>query len=292
MIEENPQADKTPEDIPVGDLSGETDDVQDSVESSTDPAADEFPGFAEVEVDGGGDESPGYSADDSVPDIADIAEVAEVTEDADDSEDGVTESGLPPADVSGASEGAGPGRRSFLSQILAGTIGAVVGLVPVVSGLVFFLDPLFRRGRSTQSEGSGAGSRKDAEGFIKLPVARALLPKDGTPQQVTVEDDLVDAWNKFPNVPIGSVWVRVSESGDVIVFNTICPHLGCSVEYRNVETDFYCPCHLSAFKLDGTKDNPIPPRDMDSLAVKPGTGDEIWVQFKNFRGGISEKVEI
>ena len=105
-------------------------------------------------------------------------------------------------------------------------------------------------------------------------------------------DDLVDAWNKFPNVPIGSVWVRVDESGDVIVFTTLCPHLGCSVEYRNVETDFYCPCHLSAFKLDGTKDNPIPPRDMDSLAVKPDTGDEIWVQFKNFRGGISEKVEI
>ena len=36
---------------------------------------------------------------------------------------------------------------------------------------------------------------------------------------------------------------------------------------------------------------PFPPRDMDSLAVKPDTGEEIWVQYKNFRGGISEKVE-
>ena len=277
MIEDIPQSDETPEDVPVGDVSDETGDVQKSADSS----ADEFPAVAEVEE---------VAGDDSTPEIAEVADVAE---DSDESEDGGGEVESPSVENSEGAEVSGPGRRTFLSQLLAGTIGAVVGLVPVLSGLIFFLDPLFRRGRSSRSDGSGgAASKKDSEGFIKLPVTRGLLPKDGTPQQVTVEDDLVDAWNKFPNVPIGSVWVRVSESGDVIVFNTICPHLGCSVEYRNVETDFYCPCHLSAFKLDGTKDNPIPPRDMDSLAVKPDTGDEIWVQFKNFRGGISEKVEI
>ncbi len=182
-------------------------------------------------------------------------------------------------------------RRSFLTQVLAGTIGAVVGLVPVLSGLVFFLDPLIRGGEGAGASGEGGGSSKDAEGFIKLPVTRALLPADGTPQQVTIEDDLVDAWNKFPKVPIGSVWLRRSESGEVVAFNTVCPHLGCAVEFRGAKNDFYCPCHLSAFKLDGTKDNPIPPRDMDGLAVKPNTGEEIWVQYKNFRGGISEKVE-
>ncbi len=182
-------------------------------------------------------------------------------------------------------------RRSFLTQVLAGTIGAVVGLVPVLSGLVFFLDPLIRGSEGAGASGEGGGSTKDAEGFIKLPVTRSLLPADGTPQQVTIEDDLVDAWNKFPKVPIGSVWLRRSESGEVIAFNTVCPHLGCAVEFRGAKNDFYCPCHLSAFNLDGTKDNPIPPRDMDSLAVKPDTGEEIWVQYKNFRGGISEKVE-
>tara|TARA_B100001750_G_scaffold245015_1_gene263657 strand:+ start:427 stop:1224 length:798 start_codon:yes stop_codon:yes gene_type:complete len=265
MIEDIPQSDETPEDIPVGDVSGETGDVPESGDSLTDPAGEEMPEIAEVQEEAGSDEGAGSGGDDPLPEIAEVSEEAEAS---------------------------GPGRRSFLSQLLAGTIGAVVGLVPVLSGLIFFLDPLFRRGQSSRSDGSGVASKKDSEGFIKLPVTRALLPKDGTPQQVTVEDDLVDAWNKFPNVPIGSVWVRVNKSGDVIVFNTICPHLGCSVEYRNVETDFYCPCHLSAFKLDGTKDNPIPPRDMDSLDVKPDTGDEIWVQFKNFRGGISEKVEI
>jgi nitrite reductase/ring-hydroxylating ferredoxin subunit len=181
-------------------------------------------------------------------------------------------------------------RRVFLTQVLAGTIGVVVGLVPVLSGLIFFLDPLIRGER--QSGDSRGGVGKDAEGYIKLPVTRSLLPSDGTPQQVTVEDDLVDAWNKFPRVPIGSVWLLRSESGEVSAFSTVCPHLGCAVEFRGAQSDFYCPCHLSAFRLDGSKNNPIPPRDMDSLRVKPDMGEEIWVQYKNFRGGISEKVEI
>jgi len=183
-------------------------------------------------------------------------------------------------------------RRAFVTQVLAGSIGAVVGLVPVLSGLIFFLDPLIRGGQSSSDAATGSSVQKDAEGFIKLPVTRSLLPSDGTPQQVTVEDDLVDAWNKFPKVPIGSVWLLRSESNAVTAYSTICPHLGCAVEYRGARRDFYCPCHLSAFKLDGSKDNPIPPRDMDSLAVKRDTGEEIWVQYRSFRGGISEKVEI
>ncbi|MDP7278242.1 MAG: Rieske 2Fe-2S domain-containing protein [Planctomycetaceae bacterium] len=183
-------------------------------------------------------------------------------------------------------------RRDFMTQILAGSIGAIVGLVPFVAGLVFFLDPLFREKRAVDEEGTGSqsGVAKDSQGYIKLPVTRSALPIGGSPQLVTIKDDLVDAWNKFPNVPIGTVWLRRLASGEVIAFNTICPHLGCSVEYRGSQQDFYCPCHLSAFKLDGQKNNPIPPRDMDRLEIKADTGDEIWVQFRNFRGGISEKV--
>ena len=41
MIEDIPQSDETPEDIPVGDVSGETGDVQESAESLTDTAGEE-----------------------------------------------------------------------------------------------------------------------------------------------------------------------------------------------------------------------------------------------------------
>ena len=271
MTDEILQPDETPESVPA-DETAETpaadeavvagEGVEESAETSIRPVSDQ--------IDGTSAEEPNEPAgeDDGGEDCIGEDDIGE-----DDSQD----------------ESA---RRAFLTQVLAGSIGAVVGLVPVLSGLIFFLDPLIRGGQSSGLPTVGGGVQKDAEGFIKLPVTRSLLPSDGTPQQVTVEDDLVDAWNKFPNVPIGSVWLLRSESEEVTAFSTICPHLGCAVEFRGARRDFYCPCHLSAFKLDGSKDNPIPPRDMDSLAVKPGMGEEIWVQYRSFRGGISEKVEV
>jgi len=271
MNDELPHADETPG----------SDPLEETPESAAAEEASPVLGSEEPQPESAEDVSPGEPDESAEPaEAADEADEEEAEVDADSTEEDEESS---EEDVA---------RRAFVTQVLAGSIGAVVGLVPVLSGLIFFLDPLIRGGGSSGDATAGGSVQKDAEGFIKLPVARSLLPSDGTPQQVTVEDDLVDAWNKFPNVPIGSVWLLRSESDEVTAFSTICPHLGCAVEYRGARSDFYCPCHLSAFKLDGSKDNPIPPRDMDSLAVKPGMGEEIWVQYKSFRGGISEKVEV
>jgi Rieske Fe-S protein len=186
-------------------------------------------------------------------------------------------------------------------QFIAGAIGAFVGTIPTLFGTLFFLDPLIRRKdvpvpESSEEDGQGANPLVKREGFIRMAVPVHALPDDGTPQRYTVFDDIIDAWNKFPNQPIGSVWLRKIE-GQVIAFNTICPHLGCAVEHRLAENDYYCPCHASAFELDGTKKNPIPPRDMDSLEVNPEGKDwindgEIWIKYEKYRAATSEKVPI
>jgi len=215
-----------------------------------------------------------------------------VDEDSMESEDDGADD-APDADDEGKDQAGDDSNRDFTRRAAAVVIGLVVGVVPFLLGLVFFLDPLFRKRKNEDdgSDSSEGGVVKDRDGFLKLTVTREGLPDDGTPQMVTIQDDLVDAWNKFRNVPIGTIWLRKME-GTVMAFNTICPHLGCTVEFRGAEQDFYCPCHLSAFNLDGKKKNPIPPRGMDSLELKPDTGDEIWVRFMNFRGGFSEKLEI
>jgi menaquinol-cytochrome c reductase iron-sulfur subunit len=71
------------------------------------------------------------------------------------------------------------------------------------------------------------------------------------------------------------------------------------VNYRRAENDFFCPCHTSAFALDGKKSNEVPPRDMDALEVAMRTGgkddpagSEIWVKFQNFRRATSERIPI
>lgn len=191
-------------------------------------------------------------------------------------------------------------RRGVMLQALTGFLSFLLMAIPGTLGGLFFLDPILRRKKSATPGQAGAPqARKDEEGFIRLDVTRDAVPEDGTPVSVTVFDDIDDAWNRFSNVPVGSIWLRRDEQGVVSAFNSICPHLGCSVNYRRAENDFFCPCHTSAFGLDGEKTNQIPPRSMDSLDVSmrtdgqsDETGSEIWVRFCNFRRATADKIEI
>ena len=192
-----------------------------------------------------------------------------------------------PTDASADPQTSDIPRRGFVTRALAGLVGAVAGLVPLVTGAAFFLDPLLRK-----KADAGGNAKKDPEGFIKLGVTTDALPSDGSPQLFKVYDDVVDAWNKFPNVEVGSVWLRRNDQGEVAAFSSICPHLGCAVDYRQSGRDFYCPCHTSAFDLDGDKKNEIPPRGMDALEVKVKDGNGIWIKYEKFRATIPEKVVI
>lgn len=178
-----------------------------------------------------------------------------------------------------------PQRRGFLAAATAIVSGAVITLTPLFAGGIFAFDPLCRK----RDRYLGA----DAEGF--LPVPRATLgdlPADGTPKRYVIKADLIDAWNLFKDRTLGTIYLR-NVGGTVIAFNDTCPHLGCKVNYQSSTKSYYCPCHASAFTLDGKATNKIPPRDMDSLAVKtdPATG-QIWVKYQDFKGGEHQKKAI
>jgi len=179
-------------------------------------------------------------------------------------------------------------RRGFFSEVLAFVIGGSILTVPLVGGLALFLDPLLRRKRSSTS---GQDARRDADGYLRV-ASLASLPDNGKPQIFTVYDDVVDAWNKFPDQPIGRVFLRKLPDGNVTAFNVRCPHLGCAVDYRSSHNDYFCPCHMSAFNLDGQKENEIPPRGMDSLDVKIKNKTEVWVRYQFFKAGTPEKIPV
>lgn len=189
-------------------------------------------------------------------------------------------------------------RRGFVTRMLAGGLAALLAAVPTGLGLGFFFDPLYRRTRRASGSGGPGGSdsheRRDADGFIRLDIGVSALPEDGTPLTYKVLDDRTDAWNRFRDVEIGTVWLRRVSASDVLAFSSICPHLGCAVDYRAAKGDFFCPCHTSAFDLKGEPLNNIPPRGMDRLEtrLKPETGDTIWLKYENFRGTIPEKIPV
>lgn len=192
---------------------------------------------------------------------------------------GVSETTVTPETVVPDAPDSETPRRNFVVEVMAAWVGSVVGIVPAVIGGLFFLDPLVRK------------KSKKGEAFIETELAIDALPADGTPIRYTVRADLVNAWNKFPDQPIGSVWLRRIQN-QVLAFNTVCPHLGCAVEHRSGEGDFYCPCHTSAFDLDGKPLNVIPPRAMDTLEAEVRKGGRIWLKYQEFRGATSEKVPV
>ena len=170
-------------------------------------------------------------------------------------------------------------RRGFLKQIVAGGIGAVLTLVPLGAGLAVLLDPLWRKS-------SGAG-------MIRVATLDAL-PADGVPHKFPVLATLVDAWNKFADMPIGAVYLRRKGDNQVEALNVVCPHAGCFVDFNSARECFLCPCHNSLFNLEGAvADRSSPaPRGMDSLPVEIRDGKEIWVKFQNFEAGRAEKIPV
>ncbi len=180
---------------------------------------------------------------------------------------------------------AGAGRRSFFAAI----IGFIIGLVPLASGLVVFLSPLRRKGRSAE--------------FV--PIATLdVVPDDGLPHRFPVIQAREDAWNRYPPAPIGAVYlVRPPGSGVPIAFTATCPHAGCFIGYRVGDEKFQCPCHTSAFQFDGLRiggNQSVAPRDMDRLDVEvrqttaeSGLSlDKVFVKFQRFQTGRHEKTPL
>lgn len=177
-------------------------------------------------------------------------------------------------------------RRSFVTVLAALVTGAIAVLTPMAAGLATFVSPLRRRATSSK-------------------VRVALLdqtPDDGVPRMFPVLADRVDAWNRYPSQRVGAVYlVRKQGEQTPVAFTAKCPHAGCFIGYTAGADQFKCPCHTSAFKLDGARmrgDDEVAPRDMDRLKVEVrstdagqgGKVDEVWVEFVDYQTGRKEQV--
>jgi len=173
----------------------------------------------------------------------------------------------------------GDNRRSFLGALVAVGAGALALLVPAVSGLIAFLNPLRQKGGAAKM----------------VPVASLeTLPEDGAPQMFPVVTDKTDAWTKASNQIIGSVFLKRTddEKQPVVAYQVVCPHAGCTIRFEDTGEGgrFVCPCHEAYFDLSGGRiGQSRSPRDMDTLDVKVEDGT-VSVKFVNYRVGTSAKI--
>lgn len=170
-------------------------------------------------------------------------------------------------------------RRGFLMKTTALALGGLAYVVPAVTGIIAFLEPLRKKSRAGQ--------------FVRL-ASLQTLPEDGTPRRFPVIMDRTDAWNRFTGEPVGAVFLRRLQDGSVEALNVICPHAGCFVDYHTDKKIFFCPCHKDTFGLSGKrlKEDSLSLRDMDALEVDQARlqQGQIWVKFQNFRTNTAEKI--
>lgn len=70
--------------------------------------------------------------------------------------------------------------------------------------------------------------------------------------------------------------VRLQDGGLLAVYRR-CTHLGCSVPYDPSIGQFVCPCHGSAFTMEGDVINPPAPRPLDLFMLTITESGEILV---------------
>ena len=178
-------------------------------------------------------------------------------------------------------------RRDF-HRLGSLALGGLIKLAVAVPAAAFLLSPLRNRG-----QGKSAGT--EADSFENVASLSDL--KVGEPRSFAIIRDQTDAWVKYPQEPVGSVWlVRQPEGVEprVIAYSAECPHLGCAINLAPEGEGFHCPCHNSSFDGEGRPMNPIPPRPMDQLEVELSEDADpmVRVRFERFRALAEEKIPL
>ena len=169
-----------------------------------------------------------------------------------------------------------PEDRRTILKVLTGVFGGTAAAAVALPGLRAVVSPL---GQVTVT---GTGQ------FV--PVAPlSAVPQDGAPINVSVVVDAPrDAWTRMPPTKVGAVYLRRTDEG-IVAYSTVCPHLGCGIDYAPDKRAFACPCHESSFDLDGRVSAGPSPRAMDTLETRI-RDDQIEVKFEKFKLGTADKV--
>ena len=120
--------------------------------------------------------------------------------------------------------------------------------------------------------------------FVEVADLDALPIEE--PKRVIFSELVNDAFLVQPAT--SDVWVIKHSDSNVTVFSTICPHLGCSYDFQPESRQFLCPCHSSAFSLDGKVLSGPSPRSLDTLPQKIANG-KLYLLWERYEVGISEK---
>ncbi|MHB8419737.1 MAG: QcrA and Rieske domain-containing protein [Myxococcales bacterium] len=167
---------------------------------------------------------------------------------------------------------AGSTRRDAIGRLLTWLFGgaaAALGLGPVSRSIL---------------GAASIDSVKGPEGFLALGRLDELSEE---PRELPLSAEVRDGWLR-QREELGSVWA-IREGGAVRVFSSVCPHLGCAVDYDAQTRRFVCPCHDSTFAVDGRVLAGPSPRSLDELPTRVDAEGRVSCRWLRFAPAVATK---
>jgi Rieske Fe-S protein len=153
-------------------------------------------------------------------------------------------------------------RREFIkgtAAVIGGLITAVIGL-PTIA---YLIDPALRQ------------SAKDAW----IPIGKLEDMPLGKPAPFSFTRVQVNGWERTSTSHAGFVIRKSADPKDLLILNSRCTHLGCTVNWKDEANAFLCPCHDAKFDAEGTVLDGPPPRPLDRFTEFRLTDDGILEIF-------------
>jgi menaquinol-cytochrome c reductase iron-sulfur subunit len=144
------------------------------------------------------------------------------------------------------------GRRRFYLACIYG-LSALMGAALSLPAAVYLLLP--------------PRAKKNDEWVEAADVTR--LPSNG-PEEVVFRRNRVDGWKVISEK--ATAWVVKGAGNEVAAFTPQCTHLGCAYHWDEQKQYFICPCHTSAFGLDGKVLTGPAPRPLDRYRTRIENG--------------------
>lgn len=137
-------------------------------------------------------------------------------------------------------------RRDFIKGATA-AIGGLIGLALGIPAIGYLIDPALR---SSAREGW-------------MPVGKLEDIPVGMPYPFSFTSTQVNGWERTATNHGGFILRKSEDPTDILILNSRCTHLGCSVNWKEEARAYLCPCHDAKFGQEGEVLDGPPPRPLD-----------------------------
>jgi menaquinol-cytochrome c reductase iron-sulfur subunit len=143
-------------------------------------------------------------------------------------------------------------RRSFYTLVTAG-LGAVITAALALPAAAYLL---------IQPKPRKEGDWVEVADLSQLQV--------GKPEEVVFRRTRVDGWRVLNEKT--TAWLVRMDDQHVVAYTPQCTHLGCAYHWDDPQKNFICPCHNSAFAINGKVLSGPAPRPLDHFAIRVDGG--------------------